>query len=186
MEKINTQLPLAVLEDLLKPQGEQPPVEETVVLGGAPARRKKGCVITKETITSRCKLNHETGCWEWTRARHKYGYGELRSGKSGVRASRVAYQLWKGEIPHGMCVCHRCDNPPCCNPEHLFLGTHADNIRDASRKERLSSKLNWEKVYKIRADPRPYRQISQEYSISESLISNVKTRTRVWIEHPCP
>jgi len=75
-------------------------------------------------------------CWEWTKARHKAGYGAI--GANGRRAygHRVSYELNVGPIPPGMCVLHRCDNPPCVNPSHLFLGTLRDNTQDMLRKGR--------------------------------------------------
>lgn len=163
-----------------KPKAESEPVpaEETVVLGGAPKIRQRGELITKQTITSRCCLNPKTGCWEWTRAKHRHGYGELRSGKSGVRASRVAYELWKGKIPDGMEVMHKCDNPPCCNPDHLVIGSHTENMRDAKAKGRVNSKITQQMADRIRVDPRPYKLISEEYLVSAPTISMIKTGKR--------
>src|SRR5512138_3094264 len=79
-------------------------------------------------------------CWEWSANRlpSKYGLFNVRLGKS-VLAHRVAYELAKEPIPDGMCVLHRCDNPPCVNPDHLFLGTDADNTRDRVQKGRAAS-----------------------------------------------
>lgn len=76
-------------------------------------------------------------CWLWMRGRNQYGYGvtRARSGTRGV-ASRVAWELTHGAPPAGACVLHSCDNPPCCNPAHLFLGTQADNMRDKAAKGR--------------------------------------------------
>lgn len=76
-------------------------------------------------------------CWEWTAAKDARGYGRVGSKRPRTElAHRVAYRLTKGEIPSGMLVCHSCDNPPCCNPEHLFVGTDADNNKDMHTKGR--------------------------------------------------
>lgn len=77
-------------------------------------------------------------CWPWTRSLHTKGYGQ--TSVAGVRAShRAAWILTNGPIPAGLCVCHRCDNPPCCNPAHLFLGSLGDNNRDRSIKGRSAT-----------------------------------------------
>lgn len=79
----------------------------------------------------------ESGCWEWTRSRMPYGYGlyALAGGRNAL-AHRYAYALVNGAIPRGLCVCHRCDNPPCVNPDHLFLGSHRENAHDKIAKGR--------------------------------------------------
>lgn len=78
------------------------------------------------------------GCWEWTGVRRKGsgGYGVFTRDDVLFHAHRFSYELHKGAIPPGLFVLHRCDNPPCCNPKHLFVGTAADNIHDAMRKGR--------------------------------------------------
>lgn len=79
------------------------------------------------------KLND---CWIWIASRHPRGYG--RFGREGRcdKAHRVSFEMFKGQIPKGLNVCHTCDNPPCVNPIHLFLGTQKDNINDMHSKSR--------------------------------------------------
>lgn len=75
-------------------------------------------------------------CWLYIGARHGQGYGLFRDDGKLWRAHRFAYEMWIGPIPNGMQVLHQCDNPPCCNPTHLFLGTNSDNVQDAIEKGR--------------------------------------------------
>lgn len=82
-----------------------------------------------------------TGCWEWQGARVGRGYGHLRFGQKYTYAHRVAWELTNGRIPSGLVVCHRCDNPPCCRPEHLFIGTQAENLQDMAAKRRRQLKV---------------------------------------------
>lgn len=81
-------------------------------------------------------------CWNWTACKNSDGYGEIRMYPSKDKAHRIAYKLTHGEIIDGMEVCHKCDNPSCCNPKHLFLGTHRDNILDMYAKGRRVKKVN--------------------------------------------
>lgn len=79
----------------------------------------------------------ESGCWEYTGRRNRQGYGNMHvDGETLVH--RIAFRLWIGSIPPGLCVCHRCDNPSCFCPQHLYTGTHADNTADMVKKGRAS------------------------------------------------
>lgn len=78
-------------------------------------------------------------CWPWTGRVDRCGYGQLWAVGRRWQAHRLAYQVNTGAAPGAMCVCHSCDSPPCCNPAHLWIGTHADNVVDRSRKGRSAS-----------------------------------------------
>lgn len=88
----------------------------------------------------RVNKNAPNGCWEWGGWRHEHGYGRIRAVSTGkskfLRTHRVSWAIHNGPVPVGMDVLHRCDNPPCCNPAHLFLGTDADNMNDMAAKGR--------------------------------------------------
>ena len=132
-------------------------------------------------------VRNENNCWIFIGHQTEFGYGTIKvGGKFGKpqQAHREVYKHFKGEIPLGLFVCHTCDNPPCCNPDHLFLGTHQDNMNDMKLKNRRHKPPYGEKSYyhkfsseiinKIRLDDRPYIEISQEYHTSKSNISYIK------------
>ncbi|MDQ7745424.1 HNH endonuclease signature motif containing protein [Hydrogenophaga pseudoflava] len=79
------------------------------------------------------------GCWEWTAAHDgRRGYGHINVGGVILKAYRVAYELENGPIPAGVEICHKCDNPKCVRPGHLFVGTHLENMRDGAEKGRMN------------------------------------------------
>lgn len=119
------------------------------------------------------------GCWVWTGCRVKKGYGIVRLDRSERMASvhRVSWALHNGPIPDGLLVLHRCDNPPCVNPDHLFLGTHTDNMKDMVRKGRQSKKLTPDQartVYRRALAGEPHASIAKDFGIRREAVSAIK------------
>lgn len=93
-------------------------------------------------LLKKTKVNSATGCWEWIGYTEKDGYGECRAARHRTGTARVHRNAWigfYGSVPTGLSVLHRCDNPPCWNPTHLFVGTVADNNRDMAAKGRTAN-----------------------------------------------
>jgi HNH endonuclease len=90
------------------------------------------------------KVRKGDGCWEWLPSLGRRQYGNVAVGPKVRRVHRVAWELTFGPIPAGLFVCHHCDNPPCVRPDHLFLGSHADNMADAFAKGRIPCKTRRE------------------------------------------
>lgn len=96
-------------------------------------------ILTEKRLTkfwARTKVSDESGCILWTGSKWNTGYGRIIYGGKHVGVHRVAWSILVGQIPAGLFVCHRCDNPPCLNVEHLFLGTCSENFRDMHAKGR--------------------------------------------------
>lgn len=135
------------------------------------------------------KFRVTPGCWIWIAAKSSAGYGQLSFGKGvNLGAHRISYQLYVGPISKGCFVCHRCDNPSCVNPDHLFAGTPQQNSNDMIRKGRQNtplgekqgtSKLTNEAVIEIRASRDSQYVLAERYGVSQSLISYVKSR-KIW------
>lgn len=91
----------------------------------------------KEHLLDKTEIKTDNECWLYIGTQDKDGYGQLKHKGKQFRTHRIAYEIYIGPIPDGMFICHHCDNPPCVNPKHLFLGTPKDNLMDASKKGRL-------------------------------------------------
>lgn len=119
-------------------------------------------------------------CWEWSGHRDKNGYGQLTVGDRVWAAHRLAWSLARGPIPSGLCVLHRCDNPPCCNVEHLFLGTHQDNMDDMAAKGRCRpgrrsgrDEADREAIRRRRARGESRAALAKEYGVHPGTITNI-------------
>jgi Autographiviridae endonuclease len=146
--------------------------------------------ITPDTIAmNRQQFNarwiaNENGCWIWHGA-PRNGYGQLETQSQAKYAHRIAWQLFKGPIPTGKIVCHKCDVRICVNPEHLFLGSQQDNMNDCKSKGRMprgvarkGTKLTPAQVLAIREDPRAQTAIGRDYGIHQMQVSRIKRKTR--------
>jgi hypothetical protein len=102
------------------------------------SRNQHQIIPIKDRLLRRRNIT-DTGCWEWTGHIMKKGYGQIGFMKKVILVHRASYETFVGKIPNGMFVCHKCDNPKCFNPNHLFVGTSQDNINDMVRKGRQRS-----------------------------------------------
>ena len=133
------------------------------------------------------KVDRTGDCWIWTGCRVRGRYGVIgvetvRPGKMRMeRVNRVAWRLAYGDIPEGMHVCHHCDNTPCVRPDHLFLGSPSDNMRDMAAKERGTAKLTAASVIEIRRMYATGRytqmELGERFRVNRGTISYVLHRT---------
>lgn len=135
------------------------------------------------------KIEKTESCWLWHGTRSDNGYGKVRYRDRQDLSHRVSYIIHKGEIPVGMVVRHKCDNPPCCNPDHLELGTVADNTCDKMMKQRQAqgerqghAKFTTETVNeakRLRSEGWTYLELERHFSISRQTISKA-IRGETW------
>jgi hypothetical protein len=135
-------------------------------------------------IKSRVTIT-ESGCWEWKLSRDKNGYGTVsRTSSDHSLAHRLSYSIFFCDDPTGYSICHKCDNPPCVNPDHLFKATQEVNVRDAivkGRKPSIRVKLTPEvraEIFRRLDLGEKQRCIARDLNISEAYLSNVKNGNR--------
>jgi hypothetical protein len=150
--------------------------------------------LTKHSIKDRVQIA-DNGCWLWTGAKKNPGsrslaYGWVTYGGKQMNAHRASWLIHNGEIPSGLFVCHKCDVPHCVNPEHLFLGTSSDNMKDMWNKGRhsaptsgcvgsRSSKLTLSQVQEIRLrliNRDKQSDIASDYGVCQTTISHINTK----------
>lgn len=148
------------------------------------------------------KVHKTDGCWLWTASLDNHGYGQIQRSREQhpIRAHIYSYELHYGSIPAGLCVCHRCDIPACIRPDHLFLGTHTDNLKDSASKGRMhrgertgNAKLTNKEVIEIKsllANHVPQKVIAKKFKVSHANICAINTGySWSWLklkeEEPC-
>ncbi len=132
----------------------------------------------RSVVTERVARAPETGCLEWQGALSSNGYGRLVVDGRSLSTHRVAYEIHRGPIPAGMCVLHACDNRRCVNPDHLRIGTHAENSREMVDRGRYKgpSRLSPDDRAAIRrrfAAGELQRVIAADYGVCQATVSNV-------------
>lgn len=154
----------------------------------------------QDRFNSRLKKNPATGCLEWQGARFPEGYGKIHIRPKVLRTHRVAWALANGRWPGEMMVCHSCDNPCCCNPEHLWLGSNSDNQVDAVKKGRRShieptkgqkngmariTEGEAREIIRLISEGQTNKAIAQIYGISHAQVSLIRLG-KSWRHLPRP
>lgn len=160
-------------------------------------KRKEPLVRFWSKVVKQSKVSSQhvsTPCWDWAGTRNWLGYGEFKVGRKLHGAHRWIYMQINGPLPSGYNVCHRCDNPGCVNPDHLFPGTQSENLKDSASKGRHqhqktnernpSRKLTWDQAREIKRlikDGVTQKAIANWFRVSPTAIGSI-ARNRTWRE----
>jgi hypothetical protein len=127
----------------------------------------------------------ETGCWIWTAACNRHGYGLMGPRcKNGMSAHRASWTIHKGPIPEGLCVLHHCDTPSCVNPHHLFIGTFSDNMQDMLKKGRRTSpsgennhktRITSQQAIDIKHSALKPKELGKKYNIATNTVYGIRS-----------
>lgn len=135
-----------------------------------------------ERFWEKVAVGSNEDCWPWLAALTHDNYGRFSVDGGQVMSHRMAWILTNGKLEPNICVCHSCDNPPCCNPAHLWLGRHQDNQRDMAHKKRRSGTINGRSILKETDIPRiislrenglTYTDIAKKYAVSKHTIGRI-------------
>ncbi len=164
-------------------------------------RKAKAIISASERFWA--KVDKTETCWNWVAYKNPSGYGNFNKTSSrpsrSVLAHRFAWEITNGDIPTGMVLMHKCDNPACVNPDHLCVGTQAENIQDSVAKGRhrrndtkylpsgknhhfykVGMKITRDTAYEIRKAEGSHRKIGDRFHVSHSLVSLIKNN-KIWI-----
>lgn len=176
-----------------------------MVLTFYPDTRHNAAMLTSEQVRFFSHVHLTAGCWLWQAALNEKGYGVFGKGGRTYKAHRLSYEYLSGPIPHGMCVLHRCDTPACVNPDHMFLGTRADNNADMhakgrqkkgpSRKDRclyergeahheaIMTEAMVTQLRRLRCEGHSYSQLARKFCIGLTTAYKIATR-KTWKHVP--
>lgn len=137
----------------------------------------------KERLLKKVVINPKTNCWEWTgfKSGGRYGgYAMIKINNKNRLATRISYEQFTGEIPEGFSILHRCDNPSCINPDHLWAGTQSENMRDMHSKSRHKSSKS--RFFMHKNEMKTMAQIAREEKVSKTSLRYYLIKRKVGLE----